>query len=68
MKKVEGKFYRGDTISVKYNSKEMARGIINYDFEDIEAIKGKKSSSINAILGFIREDEIIHKDNLVLIS
>ena len=68
VKKVEGKFYRGDTISVKYNSKEMARGIINYDFEDIEAIKGKKSSSINSILGFIREDEIIHKDNLVLIS
>ena len=46
----------------------MARGIINYDFEDIEAIKGKKSSNINSILGFIREDEVIHKDNLVLIS
>ena len=68
IKKIEGKFFRGDTISIKYNSKEMARGIINYDFEDIEAIKGKKSSNINSILGFIREDEVIHKDNLVLIS
>ncbi len=68
VKKIEGKFFRGDTISIKYNSKEVARGIINYDFEDIDAIKGKKSSSINSVLGFIREDEIIHKDNLVLIS
>ncbi len=68
IKKIEGKFFRGDTISIKYNLKEMARGIINYDFEDIEAIKGKKSSSIGSILGFIREDEVIHKDNLVLVS
>jgi len=31
----------------------------------MELIKGKKSNEISAILGFIREDEVIHKDNLV---
>ena len=67
IKKVEGKFFRGDTISIKYNSKEMARGIINYDHKDVEAIKGQKSTQINSILGFIREDEVVHKDNLVLV-
>lgn len=67
VKKIEGKFFRGDTVSIKYNSKEMARGIINYDHNEVDLIKGIKSSGINAILGFIREDEIIHKDNLVLL-
>lgn len=67
IKRAEGRFYRGDTISIKYNGKELARGIINYDRTDIDAIKGHKSSSISSILGFIREDEVVHKDNLVLV-
>ena len=43
----------------------MARGITNYDFKEMDQIKGRKSNEINTILGFVREDEIIHKDNLV---
>ena len=65
VKSIEGKFYRGDTVSIQYNKKEIARGMINYDFKEMELIKGKKSNEISAILGFIREDEVIHKDNLV---
>ena len=65
IKNIEGKFYRGDTVSIHYNKKEIARGMINYDFKEMELIKGQKSKDFSTILGFVREDEIIHKDNLV---
>jgi glutamate 5-kinase len=65
VKSIEGKFYRGDTVSIHYNKKEVARGITNYDFKEMNQIKGRKSNEISTILGFVREDEIIHKDNLV---
>ena len=65
VKGIEGRFYRGDTVSIHYNKKEVARGMINYDFKEMDQIKGKKSNEISTILGFVREDEIIHKDNLV---
>tara|TARA_B000000441_G_scaffold132448_1_gene119057 strand:- start:318 stop:1436 length:1119 start_codon:yes stop_codon:yes gene_type:complete len=65
VKSIEGRFYRGDTVSIHYNKKEVARGMINYDFKEMDQIKGKKSNEISTILGFVREDEIIHKDNMV---
>ena len=65
VKSIDGKFYRGDTVSIHYNKKELARGMINYDFQEMDKIKGKKSSEFSEILGFVREDEIVHKDNLV---
>ena len=65
VKSIEGKFYRGDTVSIHYNKKEIARGMINYDFKEMEKIKGQKSNDFSGILGFVREDEIIHKDNMV---
>jgi len=39
--------------------------MINYDYKEMEKIKGKKSKDFSNILGFVREDEIIHKDNMV---
>ena len=65
VKSIEGKFYRGDTVLIHYNKKELARGMINYDFKEMEKIKGQKSKDFSRILGFVREDEIIHKDNMV---
>ena len=65
VKSIEGKFYRGDTVSIHYNKKELARGMINYDYKEMEKIKGKKSKDFSDILGFVREDVIIHKDNMV---
>jgi len=65
VKSIEGKFYRGDTVLIHYNKKELARGMINYDFKEMEKIKGQKSKDFSGILGFVREDEIIHKDNMV---
>ena len=65
VKSIDGKFYRGDTVSIHYNKKELARGMINYDFKEMDKIKGRKSIEFSKILGFVREDEIVHKDNLV---
>ena len=65
VKSIDGKFYRGDTVSIHYNKKELARGMINYDFKEMDKIKGRKSKEFSKILGFVREDEIVHKDNLV---
>jgi glutamate 5-kinase len=42
--------------------------LINYSSSDIEKIMGCKSSEIGKILGFRDSDEVIHRDNLVLLE
>ena len=46
---------------------EIARGLVNYNAGDVEKIKGKASSDIESILGYVDDAELIHRDNLVLI-
>jgi len=63
----QGKFERGDTVSVLGpDAVEVARGIIGYSDVDSARIRGRKSSEIEAILGFRGRDEIIHRDDLVV--
>jgi len=63
-----GDFKRGELVTcVDSNEKELARGLINYNSKDTKRICGKSSSDIELILGYIDEDELIHRDNLVLI-
>lgn len=63
----QGKFERGDTVSVLGpDAIEVARGIIGYSDVDSARIRGRKSSEIEAILGFRGRDEIIHRDDLVV--
>src|SRR5215470_7641463 len=63
-----GRFERGDTVSV-LNSEgaEVARGIIAYSDTDAARIMGRKTSEIAEILGFRGRDEMIHRDDLVLL-
>lgn len=66
--KCEGKFEAGDAVSVIDSSNhELARGLVNYSSEQINQIKGKKTSEIGAILGHKDYDEVIHRDNLVVL-
>lgn len=68
VKTVQGKFKRGDLVSCRdQNGVEIARGLINYGAEDAAKIAGKPSSEFQALLGYADEDELIHRDNLVLI-
>jgi glutamate 5-kinase len=64
-----GRFDRGDTVSVLGdNGVEVARGIIAYSDVDSARIMGRKSSEIEGILGFRGRDEIIHRDDLVILA
>jgi len=65
---LEGDFRRGEIVSIVDDSGfEFARGITNYDSSDIEKIKGEHSDKIETILGYKFDDDVIEKDNLVLI-
>jgi glutamate 5-kinase len=63
-----GRFDRGDTVSVLTSEgSEIARGIIAYSDADAAKIMGRKSAEIEALLGFRGRDEMIHRDDLVLL-
>jgi glutamate 5-kinase len=63
-----GRFDRGDTVSVlSAEGVEIARGIVAYSDADAARIMGRKSSEIAELLGFRGRDEMIHRDDLVLL-
>lgn len=66
---VSGNFGVGSPVQCRTGANEViAAGLTNYSSEDIEKIKGRRSSEIKNILGFCDSDEIIHRDNLVLLD
>jgi glutamate 5-kinase len=65
---VEGDFEPGSTISVKTTEgHELARGLVHYSSAELEQIKGCKSTDIEALLGHKNFDEVIHRDDLVIL-
>lgn len=68
VKAVEGRFARGEVVAcVDAKGREVARGLVNYNAEEIELIKGLASEKIESLLGYVDEPELIHRDNLILI-
>ena len=66
---VRGEFKMEDTISVlDTEGNEIARGVAGYSASDLNKIKGKKTSEIQKILNRKSGDEVIHRNNLVLIG
>ncbi len=64
-----GRFDRGDTVSIiGPDGSEVARGICAYSDADAARIIGRKSADIEAVLGYRGRDEIVHRDDLVLIK
>jgi glutamate 5-kinase len=64
-----GRFEVGDTISVvTADGAEIARGIASYSDGDASRILGRKSSEIEGILGYRGRDELIHRDDLVILT
>jgi glutamate 5-kinase len=64
-----GRFEVGDTISVLItDGTEIARGISAYSDSDATRILGRKSHEIEAILGYRSRDELIHRDDLVILK
>ncbi len=67
VRKVQGDFYRGDTISICSNSgEEIARGISRYDADEALAIAGLKTSQIEEKLGYAGRNAMVHRDDLVM--
>jgi len=69
---VEGDFKQGEAVSVMVREAraavEIAKGITQYGSRDVLRIKGKKSSQIETLLGHFVTEEVIHRDDLVLIQ
>lgn len=65
---VKGEFHRGDAVAVVDASGQMlARGLSNYNHEDLTKLKGHRTGDFAALLGTeAYDDEVIHRDNLVL--
>lgn len=66
---VDGDFKAGDKVEIvsATNGSCIGRGLVNYSSEDIRTIRGCKSSEIKAKLGTKPFDEVIHRDNLVIL-
>ncbi len=66
---VEGAFERGDAVRVlTADGAELGRGLVGYSADEARVIAGRKSGHIEAVLGYRGRDEMIHRDDLVLIQ
>jgi len=66
---IEGRFERGSCVRVcGPDGVEIARGLADYSSSEVARLAGHKSSKIEQILGYRYGDEVVHRDNLVLLS
>ncbi|HEY3198133.1 MAG TPA: PUA domain-containing protein, partial [Nitrospirales bacterium] len=64
---VRGTFEAGDSVAcVDHADREIAKGLVNYSSQAITRIMGQKSTDIQKTLGYKDYDEVIHRDNLVI--
>lgn len=67
IKSISGQFNRGEVVSCTDESGiEVARGLVNYSAEEVRILKGQGSENIEKLLGYAGEQEVVHRDNLVL--
>jgi len=68
VRSVAGRFARGDMVSCRNaQGREVARGLVNYNADEARKIMGSPSREIEALLGYQGDDELIHRDNLILL-
>jgi len=66
---VDGLFERGDTVRILDSAaNQLANGLVNYASGDVERIRGLRSDQIEATLGYVYGDEVIHRDNMVVLG
>ena len=67
VKGLSGEFLRGEMVScLDEAGNEIARGLVNYSAQDTRRIQGQPSSRIEELLGYLGEQVLIHRDNLIL--
>ena len=68
VRRVEGDFRRGEMVScVDEQGQEVARGLVSYDAAEARRIAGCPSEKVAERLGYVQEEELIHRDNMVLV-
>lgn len=65
---VSGDFVRGDAINIFYEGELIGRGLSQYSQSELTAIAGKESKEFEQILGFKHKNEVIHRDDLVIVK
>jgi glutamate 5-kinase len=66
--KAEGKFQRGDIVDIlDEQGKHIGYGISNYSSSDLATIGGKHSDNIPSLLGYDYGDEVVHRNNMVIL-
>jgi len=66
--KVEGKFEFGNAVRILgENGKEIARGLVNYNFRDLDSIMGMRTNAVKKIFEDNFYNEVIHRDDLTLL-
>lgn len=66
---VEGAFVKGDVVALcGADGAEFGRGLINYDADEVAKIIGQPTGRIAELLGHCPYDEVVHRDNLVLLA
>ncbi len=66
---IVGEFEAGDAVTCEDDAgKVFAKGLTNYNSKELKRIKGNKTSEIVAILGYKDYDEVIHRDNMVIVN
>ena len=67
MVSVIGDFTRGDVVAIQdLNGREVARGLANYDSAEARLICKKSSAQLGDVLGFVSEQEMVHRTNLLV--
>jgi len=68
VRQATGDFSRGEIVSCQTtDGREIARGLVNYNADEVRKIMGKTSEAIESLLGYVDEPELIHRDNLILL-
>jgi len=69
VREVRGSFGAGACVHcIGLDGREFARGLVSYGAADLEKIRGRHSRDIEALLGYKVSDEIIHRDDLVVLD
>ena len=69
LKEVQGKFGTGECVRcLSPDGREFARGLVNYSAAELDKIKGLHSARIEGVLGYKLTEEVIHRNDLVLIE
>jgi glutamate 5-kinase len=68
IRKVNGRFGAGEAVSITgEDGVEFARGLVAFDSDEVERIAGKRSTELEGALGYRSVEEVVHRDDLVLL-